>query len=218
MKREFLKGLGIEGLSDEVIDKIMTENGKDIEKQKQLTEKSDEKIKNLESEIETKDKTLTDATAQIEKFKGMDVEGIKKAADDWETKFKESQLKAEEDRAKAAQQLEEKDYEFAVKDFVGQHKFSNDFVKDAFVQNFKTQGFKLDNGKFLGADDYVKTFGEKNPGVFAVEEVAKDTTTNTNNNQFPQIVKPIDGSQAADTTKGFGFNFVGVRSHGQEQK
>ena len=37
MKREFLKELGLDG---EIIDKIMAENGADIEKQKKATEKA----------------------------------------------------------------------------------------------------------------------------------------------------------------------------------
>ena len=41
MKREFLKGLGLE---DNVIDQIMDENGKDINK-------ANEKVKALEAEV-----------------------------------------------------------------------------------------------------------------------------------------------------------------------
>ncbi|MDD7793688.1 phage scaffolding protein [Clostridium sp. 'White wine YQ'] len=190
MKREFLKSLGIEGLSDEAIDKIMSENGKDLEKAKSTTEKTNQELEKVKSELEVNKQTLADANAQIENFKGMDIEGIKKSADDWKAKY-------EADTKAFKEQLAQKDYEFAVKEFTGQHKFTNDFVKDAFIENFKKQGFKLEDGKFLGADDYIKTFGEKNPGVFLVEEPPKDPV--------PQIVKPTDGQIQKNNVMSFNF-------------
>lgn len=44
MKREFLKELG---LTDEQIDKIMAENGKDIEKYKTLAETKEAELKQV---------------------------------------------------------------------------------------------------------------------------------------------------------------------------
>ncbi len=72
MKREFLKSLE---LADEVIDKIMAENGKDIEGTKSKY-------------VDYKDvkRQLVAANEQIGKFKGMDVEAVKKAAEDWKVK------------------------------------------------------------------------------------------------------------------------------------
>lgn len=64
MKREFLKELG---LTDEQIDFIMAENGKDVEAVKAKT-------------------TTAEAGKQIEAFKGMDIEGVKKSADEWKAK------------------------------------------------------------------------------------------------------------------------------------
>lgn len=203
MKREFLKGLNIEGLTDDVIDKIMAENGKDLEKAKSTNEKTNQELEKTKSELEAKDKLITDANAEIEKYKGMDIEGIKQSADEWKNKY-EADTKAFKD------QLAQKDYEFAVKEFTGKHKFTNDFVKEAFIENFKKQGFKLEEGKFLGADDYIKTFGEKNPGVFVVEEAPKEP--------IPEIVKPIGGQPpVVDPNKGFNFNFRPIRPIQKEQ-
>lgn len=213
MKREFLKGLGIEGLTDEVIDKIMAENGKDIEKQKQAAEKSTQIIENLKAEIESKDTLLNEANSQIEKFKEMDIDSIKKNADEYKAKYEEGEAKAKEEKAAFEKALEAKDYEFAVKDFASQYKFANDFVKEAFINKFNEQQFKLNEGKFLGADDYVKQFDESNPGVFVKEE---DKKGESNDTTFPQIVSPTGGSDPIDT-KAFSFNFTGVRPH-DEQK
>lgn len=193
MKREFLKSLGIEGLTDEAIDKIMSEAGKDLEREKTKASQINQDLERVKSELEAKDKLITDANAEIEKYKGMDIEGIKQSADEWKSKY-------EADTKAFKEQLAQKDYEFAVKEFTGQHKFVNDFVKDAFVETFKKQGFKLEDGKFLGADDYIKTFGEKNPGVFKVEEPQEPV---------PQIVKPVGGQPPQ--SNGFNFKFNTLR-------
>lgn len=77
MKREDLKALE---LSDDQIEKIMVLNGKAIEANKTAAA-------NATAELETVKTQLTEANKQIEDFKGMDVDGIKKAADEWKSKF-----------------------------------------------------------------------------------------------------------------------------------
>lgn len=195
MKREFLKGLNIEGLTDEAIDKIMSEAGKDLEKEKSKAIQINQDLEKAREELAAKDKLITDANAEIEKFKELDIEGIKKSADEWKAKY-------DTDTKAFQEQLKQKDYEFAVKEFTSKHKFTNDFVKDAFVETFKKQGFKLEDGKFLGADDYIKSFGEKNPGVFVTEEPKPEPV--------PQIVRP-GGQNPPGDNKGFNFNFHTIR-------
>ena len=79
MQRKFLEELkiGDQSLTKEQIDSIMAENGKDIEATKAKADKSQE-IENLKSQLSEKDKLIEEANVQIENFKGMDVEGIKK--------------------------------------------------------------------------------------------------------------------------------------------
>ncbi len=87
MKREQLKEMG---LAEDVIDKIMAENGRDVEAEKAKATAKETELKNLNTQ-------LTDANKQIESFKGMDVEGIKKAADDWKTKYESAKTEAEKE-------------------------------------------------------------------------------------------------------------------------
>ena len=61
MKREFLKDLG---LSDEIMDKIMTQYGLDIEKYKTEKRENEAKITFLNDKIEEQEKTIN--TMQIE--------------------------------------------------------------------------------------------------------------------------------------------------------
>lgn len=84
MKREFLEGLG---LDKEAIDKIMAENGKDIQAEKA-------KLKALEDEKVSLTSALDEANETIKGYKDMDIEKIKRSAIDWEEKVKakESEL------------------------------------------------------------------------------------------------------------------------------
>jgi len=81
MKRDFLKA--IEGLTDEAIDKIMAENGKDIEA-----------IKGKYADYDDTKAQLIDASKTIDGFKALDVDGIKKAAVEWEAKAKQAEVDA----------------------------------------------------------------------------------------------------------------------------
>ena len=87
MKREFLQNfkVGGEALPKEVIDAIMEENGRDIEAAKKPF-----------SDYETVRQQLADANKTIEGFKAMDIDGVKKAADDWKQKFEQAQKEADE--------------------------------------------------------------------------------------------------------------------------
>jgi predicted nucleic acid-binding Zn-ribbon protein len=85
MKKEDLIKLG---LTDEaVIEQIIILHGKDIEKHKTG-------LSTAQAESDGLKKQLTDANAAIEGFKKLDVEGIKKAADEWKTKAEQAQTEA----------------------------------------------------------------------------------------------------------------------------
>lgn len=73
--KKFLEGLGI--TDKETVDKIVAEYGNDIQTEKDAAE--------------TLRTQLSEANTQIEGFKSMDVETIKKSAEDWEAKFKQSE-------------------------------------------------------------------------------------------------------------------------------
>lgn len=71
MKREFLKELGLE---KEVIDKIMDENGKDVEAEK--TKVGDD-LKNAEKDRDSYKGRLETAEKTLKGFEGVDVEKLK---------------------------------------------------------------------------------------------------------------------------------------------
>lgn len=86
MKREFLKNfkVGEQELPKEVIDAILDENGRDIE----VARKPFADYDDLKTRLEEADKT-------IEGFKGMDIDAIRKEADDWKAKAEQAKEDAD---------------------------------------------------------------------------------------------------------------------------
>lgn len=100
MKREFLQNLkiGDQSMPKEVIDAILDENSRDIDT-----------VKGKFGDYESIKRQLSDANAAIEGFKAMDIDGIKKAAEDWKQKAEKAEKDAAEKLAAAEfdRQLEE---------------------------------------------------------------------------------------------------------------
>ena len=89
MKRDFLKGLG---LDDSVIDQIMDENGKDIQREKNAVNKVNQDLEKYKAENEGLKTQLSEANTQIQSFKEMDIDGIKASAEEWKTKYENKKL------------------------------------------------------------------------------------------------------------------------------
>ena len=81
MKRDFLQNfkVGDTALPKEIIDAIMAENGRDIEAAK----KPFADYETIKTQLEEAKKTITS-------LKEQDIEGVKKAAQDWEEKYKQA--------------------------------------------------------------------------------------------------------------------------------
>ena len=197
MKRDFLKGLG---LDDSIIDQIMDENGKDIQREKSAVNKVNQDLEKYKEENEGLKTQLNDANTQINSFKEMDIEGIKKSAEEWKTKY-ETDTKALNDKIAA------KDYDYAIKDYMSQFKFIDDDVKETVINKFRDKEFKLEEGKFLGADDFMEQYKEEHKSLFVSDEPQ---------DPIPQIVKATGGSNPPGDTNPFKFNFMGVRPVNKE--
>ena len=81
MKREFLQSIQVEGmaLSKEVIDAIMAENGRDIQKAKAGF-----------SDYEQVKQQLSLAQEEIQRLQSLDFEGMQQAAQGWEEKYNQA--------------------------------------------------------------------------------------------------------------------------------
>lgn len=109
MKREFLQNfkVGDQPLTKEIIDAIMEENGHDIENAKKPF-----------SDYESIKEQLAEANKTIEDFKGMDIDGVKKAAEEWKAK-------AEQAEKDAAQRIADMEFDGVLKDAINAAKGKN---------------------------------------------------------------------------------------------
>lgn len=150
MKREFLKELE---LTDEAIDKIMAENGKDIEGFKS-------KVSTLETERDGLKTQLDEANTQIEGFKELDVDGIKAAADEWKQKAEQ----AEQDSAK---QLAELKFNHAL-----ESKLAGTKAKDATIVAglLDRDALKLTEDGILGLDEQLSKIKEEKGFLFESDD------------------------------------------------
>lgn len=85
MKRDDLIKLGI---AEDVVDKIMALHGADIEGHKA-------KLTATQTEADVLKKQIEEANKTIEGFRGMDIDGIKRAADEWKAQAEQAQKDAE---------------------------------------------------------------------------------------------------------------------------
>lgn len=144
MKREFLEGLE---LDKETIDTIMAEYGKTTQG---LREERDQ----LKSQ-------LSDANGEIQSYKDMDIDSIKKSADDWKTKYEEMEANQKAEKEKSIR-------EERTNTFFNDVKFASESAKAGVIAQFNAKDFKYDeeSKKFLGASEWLKELQEKDSGAF----------------------------------------------------
>lgn len=172
MKREFLKELG---LTDEQIDKIMAENGGDIQREQ---DKLNEKVK----ELEIVSGQLTEANKTIKSYK--DIDKIKQSSDEWEEKYNKAMgdLKTERESNLLDKLLSA----------VNTH--DADVVKGLLKKEELV--FKDDN--VLGLDKQIETLKKDKPYLFKEDEGAKKTPTFTSSAKTGATKSGISKEQFAN--------------------
>lgn len=126
MKREFLQNfkVGDQALPKEVIDAILDENSRDIgEAKKQF------------ADYDTIKNQLTEARETIKGFEGQDIEGVRKAAKDWEDKYNQ----AIADHKKA---MDDRDFSDRLNEAIGKAKGRNAKAIQALLDVEQLKGSK----------------------------------------------------------------------------
>jgi hypothetical protein len=177
MERKFLEDLGLE---KEAIDKIMAENGKDVETQKAKTTTA-------ENGLTTANKTIKDLQETVKKFDGVDVEKLKKDVADWEQKYNTDTAQMKLDNA----------LEMAL--INGKAK-NTKAVKALLTMD----NIKLDGDKLLGLEEQLTELKKNDPYLFD-EKKPKETTVTVNSGGEHKD-PPDDGKTLKDeiTEKMFG--------------
>lgn len=154
--REFLKGLE---LGDETIDTIMAEHGK-------LVTKDKEEINGLKKQVD-------DANKEIQSYKDMDIESIKRSADEWKTKFEEIEANQKAEKEKSIR-------EERTNAFFNEVKFASESAKAGVIAQFNEKDFKYDEEtkKFQGASEWLEELKTKDTGAFLSDVANPRFTTN----------------------------------------
>lgn len=155
MTREFLKNLV---LDDANIDKILDENSRDIDKEKQKAEQHKADLDTIRKQLEDREKDLE----KLKKTAG-DAESIRKQLEELQGKYA-----AETEAYKA--EIAARDYSAAVAAAVGDLKFSSKAAKTAFIADLTAQKLEIKNGKLEGFDKYLEEAKKADPDAFAPEK------------------------------------------------
>lgn len=147
MKREDLIKLGI---AEDMVDKIMALHGADIEGHKS-------RLTAAQTELEGLKTQLGEANRQIEAFRGMDVDGIRRAADEWKAK-------AEQAQADAQKQLDDLRFNHALDGALAAAKAKNAKAVRALLN---PDGLKLDgDGNLVGLNEQLEKIKTENGYLF----------------------------------------------------
>lgn len=115
-----------------------------------------------DDDIKAKDTKITELTDTVKKFDGVDVVKLQNAVKEWEAKYNKD--------------LAAKDREYAKQLYFNGIKFASNLAKNAAMAEFDKKNLTFENGKFLGADDFIKGLRESDPSAFVNEEPGKLST------------------------------------------
>lgn len=152
MKTEFLKELG---LSQEAIDKVMSENGKDIAAEQAKATAKD-------GELTTANQTIKQLQETVKKFDGKDPARLQEDLQALQTKY-DTDVATERKKAENIQR------EYGLKDALKSIGVMDpDYLvyKHGGVEKF---AFGAD-GKPIGLDDITKPYRESSPQMFAAQQ------------------------------------------------
>lgn len=180
MKREDLEKLG---LNEEQINGVMKLKSSTMNEIDSLNEK----ITQLTTDKENLQNQLKDANNEIQSFKDMDIDSIKKSADDWKTKYEEMEANQKAEKEKSIR-------DERTNAFFNDVKFASESAKAGVISQFNEKGFKYDeeSKKFLGASEWLNDLKEKDSGAFLSDVANPKFTTSptapTNTGSMDQIL------------------------------
>lgn len=165
------------------------------------------------TELDGVKQQLTDANAEIQSYKDMDIDGIKKKAEEWEQKYN-TDTQALNDKLVSQERSHQVDRYLDTVGLKPGAMYRN-FVREAF----EAKNLTLENGKFIGADEVIAGLKE-NPDykdAFVVENKDDGSGTDGGNgaagqqNQTPYFSTGTNSQTNEPKGSIFNFGFTGVR-------
>lgn len=215
---EFLKSLFENGALDwEQFEKAAKEKGYKIA---DLAEGNYVARKKYEDEVNTLNTTITELNETIS-TRDTDLANLQKQIEDGskdnKTKISElsaqvSKLQSDYDTAKTdyENKLNKQSYEFAVKEFANEHKFSSQAAKRDFINEMVSAELQMKDKSIIGATDFVNNYKESNKDAFIVESEGDKGGEPEGQPKKPMFVQPTPPAAGGEANP-FAFNFSGVR-------
>lgn len=163
MKREELKA---KGLTDEQIDFIMSENGKDINAVKAMADKAaedlkaeQERAKGLQDQIEARDKDIKD------------LQDAAKGNENISQQLTQLQEKYTKDTQDLQKRLDDQRADFAIEKAFSHVPFASNLARRAAIADFRAKGYKLnEKGEFSEAESFIANLRKEDPAAFMPEK------------------------------------------------
>lgn len=180
MKREDLEKLG---LNEEQINGVMKLKSSTMNEIDSLNNK----VTQLTTDKDNLQKQLKDANNEIQSYKDMDIDSIKKSADDWKTKYEEMEANQKAEKEKSIR-------DERTNAFFNDVKFASESAKAGVIAEFNKKDFKYDeeSKKFLGASEWLNELKDKDSGAFLSDVANPKFTTSptapTNTGSMDQIL------------------------------
>ena len=181
MKTEDLQA---KGLTQEQIDFVMAENGKDLKKLQKENE-------NLTADRDTWKEKAETAETTLKGFEGVDLETMQKELADWKTK-------AENAENEAKKQIYDRDFADALKTELENVKFTSEAAKRDVMAQIKAAELKLKDGKILGLSDLIDQIKKADASAFVDE---KQQELENNRARFTTAAKPTNGATIGAMTR-----------------
>lgn len=177
MKTEELQA---KGLTQEQIDFVMAENGKDLKKLQKENENLVTERDGLKQRAETAEETL-------KSFEGIDPEKIQSELDGYKKK-------AEEAEENAKKQIYDRDFNDALKAELEGIQFTSAAAKRDVEAQIKAAELKLKDGKILGLSDLLNQIKEADASAFVDQEQEK---LEAGKAKFTTKVTPASGKKVS---------------------
>jgi len=165
----------------------------------------DTEIQTLNQTLSARDTDLQDLQTRLTEA-GTDKEKLTTLSTDFESLKTKYAQEVKDYKAK----LQKQSYEFAVREFANGKKFTSNAARRDFINSMIAKDLKMENGKILGADDFVTAYSTDNSDAFVVE-----TPEPAPKAPKPSFAASTPGEGAQPTPDDAfinAFNFTGVRT------
>lgn len=162
--------------------------GNYVSKQKyddELAQK-DTQIADLNNKITTRDGDLANLRQTLED--AGDLDALKQASKD----LADLQKQYDKETKQYQAQLSKQAYEFAVKDFANSKNFTSNAAKRDFVQSMLAKNLNIEDGRIIGAEDFVQMYAKDNSDAFVKHEEPKPQFAQSTNPKKPEKLSLSD--------------------------